>query len=114
MLHKLSQEMTKPLHNSRILIIDDLILNRELIVSYLEKEGFHFIEIINDNVSILEKAVAFNPDLIILNLDAAHRAGIAVLKQLRANPLFVQIPILVHPVNGSLEERSEAWEAGAS
>lgn len=114
MTHQFSPQMTKPLQDSRILIIDDLVLNREVIVNYLEKEGFRYITTCSDGDAAVEKAIDFEPDLIIFDIATQQASEIETLKKLRANPLFMQVPILVQTIINSPEERIKAWESGAS
>jgi len=114
MSYAFSSHVTKSLHDSRILIIDNLVLNREVIINYLEKEGFRYITTCDDDASTVEKAVAFEPDLIIFDIATSLATEVKTLQELRAHPLFKQVPILVQVIISTPEERINAWESGAS
>ncbi|MEI8295957.1 MAG: SpoIIE family protein phosphatase, partial [Alphaproteobacteria bacterium] len=99
MLHKFSSQVTKPLHDSRILIIDDISPNCELIIEHLQKDGFRFIAT-NSNEEL-------EPDIVIIDVGMLE-----TLEELREDPLFNKVPVLT--IVGNHEERSKAWEAGTS
>ncbi|MBF0506412.1 MAG: response regulator [Nitrospirae bacterium] len=77
-----------------ILCIDDHYDALELLVSFLEPEGYSVITA-NEGRSGFEKAVAYKPDLIILDLMMPEVDGFEVAYMLRSNPVTIDIPILI-------------------
>jgi CheY-like chemotaxis protein len=77
----------------RILIADDALSSRELLRSILEGSGYHVAEA-EDGAQVLERAAAFQPHLIILDLQMPNLDGCAAAMALREIPAFVKTPIV--------------------
>lgn len=101
-------------YDSRILVVDDAALNRELIVSYLESAGFKNLEVAEDGNDALNKIESFFPDIMILDLMMPEMDGIQVIKSLRNNSKIPHLPIIVQTALSQPEQRIEAWQSGAS
>lgn len=102
------------LKDSRILVVDDAALNRELIVSYLQSAGFRFVETACDGDEALTKVEEFEPNLLILDLVMPRMNGTEVIRSLRSKNDTKQLPILVQTTISDPEQRAEAWEFGAT
>jgi len=101
-------------YDSRILVVDDAALNRELIVSYLESAGFKNLEVATDGNDALKKVDSFLPDIMILDLMMPEMDGIQVMKTLRKNSTIRHLPIIVQTALSEPEQRIEAWQSGAN
>lgn len=101
-------------YDSRILVVDDAALNRELIVSYLESAGFKNLEVAEDGNDALTKIDTFFPDIMILDLMMPEMDGIQVIKALRKNSKIRHLPIIVQTALSEPEQRIEAWASGAN
>lgn len=101
-------------YDSRILVVDDAALNRELIVSYLESAGFKNLEVAEDGNDALKKIETFYPDIMILDLMMPKMDGVQVIKTLRNNPKIRHLPIIVQTALSEPEQRIEAWASGAN
>jgi sigma-B regulation protein RsbU (phosphoserine phosphatase) len=101
-------------YESRILVVDDAVLNRELIISYLEKAGFKNLNVAGNGREALETIAKTHVDIIILDLLMPEIDGIQVIKTLRQNPDTQHLPIIVQTALSKPEERTEAWGWGAS
>jgi DNA-binding response OmpR family regulator len=66
---------------SRILVVDDEPTVREVVVRYLELDGFVVRESA-DGDDLLAIVEAFAPDLIVLDVMLPHRSGLDVLREL--------------------------------
>ncbi len=100
--------------NSNILIVDDTALNRELILTYLEGEGYTHIEMAENGQDALEKMETFLPDLIICDLLMPVMGGIEFIKISKKSDAFRHIPIIVQTALTTSEEKQEAWSSGAN
>ena len=80
----------------RILIVEDKASSRELLRTVLENQGFVVSEAA-DGEGALQKARAELPDLILLDLHMPVRGGYEVLKELRQEPRFASVPIVLSP-----------------
>jgi len=100
------QQRDKPL----ILIIDDELAARELLVSYLEPYGYQ-AAVATSSDEALRQAVELRPDAITLDLVMPGRGGCKLLHELRHTPQTSSIPILVISV---LDEEKSVLAMGAS
>lgn len=96
----------------RILIVDDTALNLKMTSLALGPAGYE-IDTAPNGRAALDRAVLFQPDLIILDVMMPDIDGYEVCRRLRRMPAFTQRPILMLTANDSLEERVCGLEAGA-
>ena len=78
----------------KILVIDDDSDLVEALRMILEMESYEVISAL-DGESGLEKAKKENPDLVILDLLLPREDGAALCRELKGNPGYADIPILV-------------------
>lgn len=88
------------LKNAKILIVDDLQSNIDVLKGLLEIEGYTDIECILDSRKVSSVVNTFKPDLILLDLMMPHMSGYEVMEKLKedkANSLDPNkfLPILV-------------------
>jgi two-component system, cell cycle response regulator DivK len=91
-----------------ILIVEDVELNRELLVKLLE--GDHRLLLAADGAEALERASAAKPDLILMDLSLPRIDGWEATRRLKADPALAHIPVIVvsaHAMRGD-EERARA------
>ena len=79
-----SLELTYPnlQMKNKILVIDDEESIRDLVTAYLRQEGYEYYTA-NDGPSGLKAALAYRPDLIVLDINLPGMDGIEVLTRLR-------------------------------
>jgi CheY-like chemotaxis protein len=99
-----------PTRPKTILICDDEETMRQLLRVVLD--GNYAFEEAPDGPSALDAARRVNPDLVILDIMLPGTGGIAVLEELRADPRFASVPVVVLTAWPQMEE--EAAEAGAN
>jgi signal transduction histidine kinase/FixJ family two-component response regulator len=97
----------------KILIVDDRWENRSVISNLLQPIGFEMIEAGNGQEG-LDKAHELNPDLIICDLTMPMMDGHAMIKELRQDTLFHNIPIIVSSASVFETDRQKSIEAGAN
>ncbi|MCA9080413.1 MAG: response regulator [Planctomycetaceae bacterium] len=78
----------------RILVADDNEPNRELLEAYLAGDG-HEILMAVDGLDALEKAIAEQPDLILLDVMMPRLSGYEVCQRLKQDDATKAIPILM-------------------
>src|SRR6185436_10215272 len=93
----------------KILLIDDDEELCELVSEYLGVEGFE-VEAVHDGADGLEKAVAGNFDLAILDVMLPKMNGFDVLRNLREKS---RLPVLMLTARGDDTERIVGLEIGA-
>ena len=96
----------------KILIIEDNVDTRDLIHLHLTTEGFSVV-VAADGREGLYMADAEHPDLIITDIDMPNLDGIELVKRLRAQTQFADLPILVLTSFGH-EQMEDAIRAGAN
>lgn len=95
----------------RVLVIDDCDDNRSVIVNLLMPIGFYLIEAINGQEG-LEKALQFQPDLIIADLVMPVMDGFEMIRQLRQLVAFQTTPILASSASVLEFDRQRSQQAG--
>ncbi|HSE36753.1 MAG TPA: response regulator [Blastocatellia bacterium] len=96
----------------KILVIEDSLDSRELIHLHLTTEGFAVITASNGQEGIYLASVE-HPDLVITDLGLPEMDGFQVVRELRAQPEFATLPILVLTAFGR-DEMDQAIKAGAN
>jgi signal transduction histidine kinase len=102
------------LKNAHILIIDDKQPNIDVLVGYLQIQGYTNIETVSDSRLALSTFISFQPDLILLDLMMPYLSGYEVMAQLKeVIPAGTYLPILVLTADISIEARQRALSDGA-
>ena len=97
----------------KILIAED---DKFLAAAYkakLTKAEFDVL-IAYDGEEALLKVEQFNPDIILLDIMMPKKDGLVVLKELRANPKWQTVPIIIASNLGQKQDKDQAMSLGAS
>jgi DNA-binding response OmpR family regulator len=97
----------------KILIIEDDQLVGNIYRNKFSVEGFQ-VEIALDGLAGLERLRKFRPDAVILDLMLPKMTGVEVMKQIRAEPGFQNLPVIVFSNTYLTNMVREAWKAGAT
>lgn len=97
----------------RILTIDDSKTMRDMLMVTLADAGFDVLQAVDgeDGIGVLEREPV---DLVITDINMPTMDGYEVIRQIRANPRYHKIPVLVLTTEGEVEKRAIAKEAGAT
>ena len=95
-----------------ILIADDHVDNVDLLEQRLEQAGYRTATAY-DGQEALHRAQALRPDLLILDVLMPKLSGIEVVKVLRREPEYQDLPIIVLTVQTDVEDRISGLDAGA-
>ncbi len=93
----------------RILVVDDDVELTELIAEYLRPEGFEVIAV-HDGETGLERALAGDADLVVLDMMLPGISGLEVLRKLRERS---RMPVLILTARGQDVDRIVGLEIGA-
>jgi CheY-like chemotaxis protein len=91
-----------------ILIVEDVDLNRDLLVQLLEER--YRLLLAADGVDAIGHAATAEPDLILMDLSLPRMDGWEATRRLKADPALARIPVVVlsaHAMRGD-EERARA------
>ncbi|MCB9133904.1 MAG: response regulator transcription factor [Anaerolineales bacterium] len=95
-----------------ILVVDDETTIREVVRRYLERDGFKVREAA-DGYACLDALAEHIPDLIVLDLMLPGIDGLTITRQLRLNPKYKGIPIVMLTAKGETNDRIRGLDLGA-
>ncbi len=78
---------------AQILVADDNVDITDLLRDYLTARGHH-VEVVNDGFQLAQKAVEFQPHLILTDIQMPGAYGSSVYQVLQKDPKTARIPIL--------------------
>ena len=102
--------------NKKLLLVDDIEVNREIAKMLLESEGF-IVDTASDGKDAVEKVAATQAgdyDAILMDIQMPIMNGYEAAKKIRelANPALAQIPIIAMTANAFSEDVKAALDAG--
>lgn len=95
-----------------ILVADDVRLDREILRSFLEKEGYR-VSCAEDGLDALDMMDAQSFDLVILDIMMPRMYGSKVLIKMRENPMLRHIPVIMMTSIDDVESAAQCIEHGA-
>jgi DNA-binding response OmpR family regulator len=93
----------------RILVVDDDPTVAEVVVRYLERDGFE-VDAVGDGLAALAQALACLPQLVVLDLMLPGLDGLEVCRRLRD---VAPVPVIMLTARGEEEDRVAGLELGA-
>jgi DNA-binding response OmpR family regulator len=96
-----------------VLLIEDEPHISEAIRYILARDGWA-VSTHADGTDAVEVVRATSPDILVLDVMLPGRTGFDILIELRADPRFANLPVLVLTAKGQEREREAAERAGAS
>jgi two-component system, cell cycle response regulator DivK len=94
----------------RILIVEDVALNRDLLTQLLEDDYGLVIAI--DGAAGVEMAIAHRPDLILMDLSLPIVDGWEATRRIKAHPSTASIPVVAITANAMTGDEDRARAAG--
>ena len=98
-------------HMTKILVIDDNALDRDLLVAVLEEKGYEVISADNGRVGLMV-CHQRTPDAVVLDLNMPGIDGLSLLRQLRI--LHPTLPVVVFSGHSAQEVEEEMLKQGAT
>ena len=95
--------------NSRVAVIDDDRMVREMLELGLSREGFD-VQTASDGIAALDLVRRFDPEVIVLDIMMPKIDGITLLPKLRE---ITQAPILMLTAKGNTEDKVASLSSGA-
>lgn len=100
--------------NLRFLVVDDFATMRRIVRSLLKDLGFNNVEEADDGQDALAKLHASAFDFVISDWNMPNLDGLQLLTQLRADPNFSKMPVLMVTAEAKKENIIAAAQAGAN
>ncbi len=95
-----------------ILVVDDDEHTRGLLKDLCESTGFRVITAEDGNAAI-DRITDSRPDLVLLDLMMPRRDGFSVLRAVRENAAWVDLPIILLTAMGDMDGKIKGMELGA-
>jgi PAS domain S-box-containing protein len=97
----------------KILVVDDVLENRAMLLEELATLGFVVAEACN-GMEALEVVARFQPDLVVMDLTMPVMDGLEATRQLRSLPQSAALPIIATSASATTQTEVRSREAGAS
>lgn len=98
--------------SARVLVVDDVEANRKLLQAKLAHQYFQVTTAV-DGLDALDKAVATEPDVILLDVMMPRMDGFEACRELKFDPRTEHIPVVMVTALGEREDRLKGLRAGA-
>ncbi len=97
----------------RVLVVEDDLELQDLIRGLLERAGFEYIRAltVSDAVAVLRTRPL--PNLMVLDLMLPDVSGFELLRQMRAKPIFDDLPIIILSALADPKEIRQGLDLGA-
>ena len=96
---------------NRILVADDNPVSRELVREILDSPDYVVIEA-EDGREALELIDRMKPDLVLLDIQMPGQDGFSVIRQLRSDGRYANLPVIALTAFAMRGDREKALEAG--
>jgi PAS domain S-box-containing protein len=95
----------------RILVVDDNRDSAESLGALLEAGG-HTVRLAHEGTSVLQTALDFSPDLVLLDIGLPGLDGYQVVRQIRSTPALADLTVVATTGYGREEDRLRCLDAG--
>lgn len=99
--------------SKKIMTVDDSASLRQMVNFTLSESGYEVVEAA-DGKEALEKMNTEPVDMLITDLNMPNMDGITLIREVRANPSYKFIPILMLTTESQGEKKQEGKTAGAT
>ncbi len=99
--------------NKRILIVDDEEVIRKFLKIHLNKQGYEVTEA-EDGEKAIDRIGERKFDLIICDVMMPNKTGWEVVKEVKSNPKFNQIPIILLTAKNDDVDMFKGYDLGAN
>ena len=96
---------------SKILLVEDNEMNRDMLSRRLERKGFEVVMAVNGEAGV-EMASSDNPDLILMDLSLPVIDGWEATRRIKADPATQGIPVIALTAHAMASDEVKAREAG--
>jgi len=96
----------------RVLVVDDIAMNRDLLEAHLADGGFEVTEAA-DGIEALASIAEREPDLVLLDVNMPRLDGISVCRRIKSHPTWRLIPVVLITAANDADTRLRGIEAGA-
>ena len=102
------------LNAATVMMVDDEPITLDVVQSFLEDAGYSKFITLSDPTMAIPLVAGENPDVLLLDLMMPEVSGFDILKELRANPKYEHLPVIVLTSSTDSETKLRALELGAT
>lgn len=96
---------------AKILIVDDVEINRKLITEYFPGSKLEFFEA-GDGLEAVEKTKEVTPDVILMDIRMPVMNGYEAIRRIRTNKNYKHIPVIAITASAMKEDKTKIDDAG--
>ena len=96
----------------KVLVVEDNELNLKLFCDLLKAHGFDTAAV-RDGREALDRARAFTPDLIVMDIQLPHVSGLELIEAIKADPALAATPIMAVTAYAAKGDEERIRAAGA-
>ena len=96
---------------SKILLVEDNEMNRDMLSRRLERKGFEVVMAVDGQAGV-NMASSSNPDLILMDLSLPIIDGWEATRQIKGDPATQNIPVIALTAHAMDGDKEKALEAG--
>jgi two-component system cell cycle response regulator DivK len=96
----------------KILVVEDNELNLKLFCDLLRAHGYD-AEPVRDGREALDRARAFRPDLVVMDIQMPYVSGLELIEQMKADPELEATPIMAVTAYAAKGDEERIRDAGA-
>ena len=96
---------------SKILLVEDNEMNRDMLTRRLERKGFEVVIAVDGQAGV-DMASSSNPDIILMDLSLPVMDGWEATRQIKADSATQSIPIIALTAHAMAGDEQKALEAG--
>lgn len=97
-----------------VMLVDDSDVLRKITVFNLKKNGYDVVEATNGEEALEKLKEGLKPDLMLLDIMMPKMDGFTVLKHLKENDEWKDIPVIVLTAKGGEDDEKTALSLGAT
>ena len=96
----------------KILVVEDNELNLKLFCDLLRAHGFE-TEPVRDGREALDRARAFSPDLVVMDIQMPHVSGLDLIREIKSDETLKSIPVMAVTAYAAKGDEERIRGAGA-
>ncbi|MDQ6953324.1 MAG: ABC transporter substrate-binding protein [Mariprofundaceae bacterium] len=101
--------------NEYILLAEDNLVNQQVVLGMLERQGFEYIDVVGDGLAAVESSKERHYDLILLDVQMPHKDGLSACREIRDIETMQGLqrtPIVALTAHALEEDRQASLQAG--
>jgi two-component system chemotaxis response regulator CheY len=110
----MTQDTPEPVRRLHALVVEDSPPMRKMIVFALSRVKGLVVAEADDGVDALRRLAGTKYDLIITDINMPILDGLKLVKRLRADESYMNVPIIIITTEGAAEDRQRALALGAN